>query len=177
MRATDAALIDRIVAKDETALAALYDRYGGMLLSVLNRILRDQRAAERLSDGGIRVQRLFGVLEDHLHPPQQIDRSATDAFGQFDLHQPNTAGVAFYQSDDRTGEGCLATARLADQSDRLTALNRQRYVIHRLDGFCHPTPQPTQKWQTDGVAFVDILQGKQSISSMAGAIRRSCRSC
>lgn len=48
MRATDAALIDRVVAKDETALAALYDRYGGMLLSVVNRILRDQQAAEEI---------------------------------------------------------------------------------------------------------------------------------
>ena len=48
MRASDAALIDRIVAKDETALAALYDRYGGMLSSVLNRILRDKQAAEEI---------------------------------------------------------------------------------------------------------------------------------
>jgi RNA polymerase sigma-70 factor (ECF subfamily) len=48
MRASDAALIDRIVAKDETALAALYDRYAGMLSSVLNRILRDNQAAEEI---------------------------------------------------------------------------------------------------------------------------------
>jgi len=48
MRASDAALIERIVAKDETALAALYDRYAGMLSSVLNRILRDKQAAEEI---------------------------------------------------------------------------------------------------------------------------------
>jgi RNA polymerase sigma-70 factor (ECF subfamily) len=48
MRASDAALIDRVVAKDETALAALYDRYAGMLSSVLNRILRDKQAAEEI---------------------------------------------------------------------------------------------------------------------------------
>jgi RNA polymerase sigma-70 factor, ECF subfamily len=48
MRASDAALIERIVAKDETALAALYDRYAGMLLSVLNRIVRDKQAAEEI---------------------------------------------------------------------------------------------------------------------------------
>jgi RNA polymerase sigma-70 factor (ECF subfamily) len=48
MRASDAALIERIVAKDETALAALYDRYAGMLSSVLNRILRDQQTVEEI---------------------------------------------------------------------------------------------------------------------------------
>lgn len=48
MRPTDAALIDKIVARDEAALAALYDRYAAMLSSVLNRILRDSQAAEEI---------------------------------------------------------------------------------------------------------------------------------
>ncbi len=48
LRASDAALIERIVQRDQTALAALYDRYAGMLSSVLNRILRDQQAAEEI---------------------------------------------------------------------------------------------------------------------------------
>src|ERR1700676_2944845 len=34
--------------RDETALAALYDRYAGMLTSVLNRILRDTQATEEI---------------------------------------------------------------------------------------------------------------------------------
>lgn len=46
--ATDAALVERIVARDESALVALYDRYAGMLSSVLNRILRDTQAAEEI---------------------------------------------------------------------------------------------------------------------------------
>ncbi|MFZ3218013.1 MAG: sigma-70 family RNA polymerase sigma factor [Candidatus Acidiferrales bacterium] len=48
MRATDASLIDRIVQRDESALATLYDRYAAMLSSVLNRILRDTQAAEEI---------------------------------------------------------------------------------------------------------------------------------
>jgi RNA polymerase sigma-70 factor, ECF subfamily len=47
-RASDAALVARIVERDESALAALYDRYAGMLSSVLNRILRDTQAAEEI---------------------------------------------------------------------------------------------------------------------------------
>jgi len=48
VRASDAALIERLVQRDEAALATLYDRYAGMLSSVLNRILRDSQAAEEI---------------------------------------------------------------------------------------------------------------------------------
>ena len=48
VRASDAALIKRLMQRDEAALAVLYDRYGLMLSSVLNRILRDTQAAEEI---------------------------------------------------------------------------------------------------------------------------------
>jgi len=48
MSASDAALMKRIVARDEAALALLYDRYAGLLTSLLNRILRDTQAAEEI---------------------------------------------------------------------------------------------------------------------------------
>lgn len=51
LRATDAALMDKVVARDEAALAAVYDRYAAMLSSVLNRILRDSQAAEEILQG------------------------------------------------------------------------------------------------------------------------------
>lgn len=47
-RASDAALIDRLVQRDESALAVLYDRYAGVISSVLHRILRDNQAAEEI---------------------------------------------------------------------------------------------------------------------------------
>lgn len=48
LSASDAALVQRIVRRDESALAELYDRYAGLLSSVLNRILRDTQAAEEI---------------------------------------------------------------------------------------------------------------------------------
>lgn len=71
-RASDAALVARIVQRDESALAALYDRYSGMLSSVLNRILRDSQAAEE-------------ILQDIFY---QLWRSAT----QFDASRGSLAG-------------------------------------------------------------------------------------
>lgn len=44
----DSALIGRMMAGDEAALSALYDRYAAMLFGMLARILRDQQAAEEV---------------------------------------------------------------------------------------------------------------------------------
>ena len=44
----DSALVERIMAGDEGALEALYDRYAGMLFAMLLRILRDPGAAEEV---------------------------------------------------------------------------------------------------------------------------------
>jgi RNA polymerase sigma-70 factor, ECF subfamily len=46
--APDSALVERMMAGDEGALAALYDRYSGMIFAMLVRILRDQHAAEEV---------------------------------------------------------------------------------------------------------------------------------
>jgi RNA polymerase sigma-70 factor (ECF subfamily) len=44
----DSALVERIMAGDEGALSALYDRYSGLLYAMLLRILRDTGAAEEV---------------------------------------------------------------------------------------------------------------------------------
>ena len=45
---TDVALIRRVVAGDETALAILYDRYSGVVFSAVRRILDDAAGAEEI---------------------------------------------------------------------------------------------------------------------------------
>lgn len=46
--APDPALVERMIAGDESALAALYERYSSMLFAMLMRILRDHQAAEEI---------------------------------------------------------------------------------------------------------------------------------
>jgi RNA polymerase sigma-70 factor, ECF subfamily len=45
---TDIALLDRIVARDEQAVAELYDRHHRLLFGLILRILRDRSAAEEV---------------------------------------------------------------------------------------------------------------------------------
>jgi len=45
---SDWSLLARVVQKDEAALAALYDRYSGLVFSEASRILRDKGAAEEI---------------------------------------------------------------------------------------------------------------------------------
>ncbi len=48
MASSDQALVARVAAGDQAALAALYDRYSGMLYALMLRILRDTQAAEEI---------------------------------------------------------------------------------------------------------------------------------
>ena len=45
---SDWSLLERVVHKDESALAELYDRYSGLVFSEANRILRDYSSAEEI---------------------------------------------------------------------------------------------------------------------------------
>jgi RNA polymerase sigma-70 factor (ECF subfamily) len=45
---TDIALLDRIVARDQDAVAALYDRHGRLLFGLILRILHDRSEAEEV---------------------------------------------------------------------------------------------------------------------------------
>jgi len=45
---SDWSLLERVVRKDESALAALYDRYSGLVFAEAMRILRDNGAAEEI---------------------------------------------------------------------------------------------------------------------------------
>ncbi len=47
-RVSDSALVERMMAGDESALSDLYDRYSGMLFAMLVRVLRDPQAAEEI---------------------------------------------------------------------------------------------------------------------------------
>src|SRR6202050_5371273 len=44
----DSALIEKMMAGDEQALATIYDRYSAMLFGMLSRILQDRQAAEEV---------------------------------------------------------------------------------------------------------------------------------
>jgi RNA polymerase sigma-70 factor, ECF subfamily len=48
LRMSDRGLVERVVARDESALAAIYDRYSGMLHAMVMRVVRDTQAAEEI---------------------------------------------------------------------------------------------------------------------------------
>ncbi|MFZ0630030.1 MAG: sigma-70 family RNA polymerase sigma factor [Acidobacteriaceae bacterium] len=64
MTVQDSTLVQHILLGDESALAALYDRYEGMLYSMLLRILKDTGAAEEvLQDLFLQVWRAAGRFD------------------------------------------------------------------------------------------------------------------
>ena len=100
-RSADEALMRRILDGDEAALGTLYDRYGGLVYSIANRILRDTGAAEE-------------VLQDIFH---QIWRTAA----RFDFERGSLSAwllvMARSRSIDRLRRRSIVTTEEAEPSN------------------------------------------------------------
>ena len=89
-----------------------------------------------LDDASDRVPWVEGgerVLEDHLHPgPNRSHRCLAEAGDVFPVEQDTAAG-RLDELEDRATERRLSAARLADETDCLTATDRERDAVDRLD--------------------------------------------
>ncbi len=100
VRASDAALIEGILRRDEAALATLYDRYARMLSSTLNRILRDTQAAEEI------LQDIFFQL---WRAPSQFDASRGTLPGWLLIIARNRAISRLRRHNPAAGEALFET--------------------------------------------------------------------
>ena len=85
-----------------------------------------QRLGDDVADGHARVERRVRVLEDHLHPPAQraqlrASRASVMSCAVERRSRPRSAR----EPQDRAAERGLAAALLADQAERLAALDRE----------------------------------------------------
>ena len=77
-----------------------------------------------------RIEGSARILKDHLHPPAQLaDARAARAQHVFPLEE-HFARLGLYQAQQRSGHGRLAAARLAHESEDLSALHGEAHVGH-----------------------------------------------
>jgi RNA polymerase sigma-70 factor (ECF subfamily) len=129
-RASDAALIDRLMQRDETALAALYDRYAGMLSSVLNRILRDTQAAEEI------LQDIFFQL---WRTASQFDATRGSLPAWLAVIARNRAISRLRHHNPAAGESFLETTAISTINIESTAAQNQ--LIGRVKGALENLPK------------------------------------
>ena len=129
LRASDAALIARIVQRDQTALAALYDRYAGMLSSVLNRILRDQQAAEEI------LQDIFFQL---WRAPSRFDPARGSLPGWLMVIARNRAISRLRRHNPAAGEELLDTSVVSTFHIETAAAQQQ--LLGRVKGALENLP-------------------------------------
>jgi RNA polymerase sigma-70 factor, ECF subfamily len=123
LRASDAALIERIVQRDQAALAALYDRYAGMLSSVLNRILRDTQAAEEI------LQDIFFQLWRN---PSRFDPARGSLPGWLMVIARNRAVSRLRRHNPAAGDELAETAAVSTVNVETAAAQQQ--LIDRVKG-------------------------------------------
>jgi RNA polymerase sigma-70 factor (ECF subfamily) len=133
-QAPDAALVEQMTAGDESALAALYDRYAGMLFGMLMRILKDTHAAEEV------LQDLFLQL---WRTAARFDASRGSMTAWLMVMARNRAisrlrlGNRHLVADDPEGfllENAPAPGNLEDDAARLQLAARLRAAMASLPG-------------------------------------------
>src|SRR5215207_37283 len=76
-----------------------------------------------------RVQRGERVLEDHLHPPPQRAQLSLAGVGDVAPVEDDAPAGRLVQAQQRTADGRLAAARLANETERLAAVDLERDVV------------------------------------------------
>ncbi len=130
MSASDQALIERIIARDESALAAVYDRYAGMLSSVLNRILRDSQAAEEI------LQDIFFQL---WRMPAQFDASRGSLAGWLAVIARHRAISRLRRHNPAAGEELLENTIVLPFN--LESIVAQQQLLTRVKGALDGLPK------------------------------------
>jgi len=143
---SDAALIERIVQRDESALALLYDRYAGLLSSVLNRVLRDTQAAEEiLQDIFFQLWRnaeRFDVSRGSL-PGWLVVVARNRAISRLRQHNPargdelneNSVALAFNLEGEVVQQQLLG--RIKEALDKLPVEQRAAMELAYFEGLTH----------------------------------------
>ncbi len=98
-----------------------------------------QHLGQRLCDGEARIERGVRVLKDHLRPLAKGEQPGLVEREHVAVVEQHPARSGFGQAENRAAEGTLAAAALADQAQRLAALEPETDAIHRLD---HPARAP-----------------------------------
>src|SRR6185437_787525 len=102
-------------------------------LHVLGEAMQEQWLAQHGADGHARIETGVGVLEDHLQPPAAgahllgIERQQVVAL------EAHTTGAGLDQTQDQAADSRLATARFADQCQRLAFLDLEVETVDRAD--------------------------------------------
>jgi RNA polymerase sigma-70 factor, ECF subfamily len=130
VRASDAALIERIVQRDESALAELYDRYAGVLASVLNRILRDTQAAEEI------LQDIFFQL---WRAPSRFDASRGSLPGWLMVIARNRAISRLRRHNPAAGEELMENSVVLPSN--LESAMAQQQLLGRVKGALENLPK------------------------------------
>ncbi len=117
--ALSAGQLVRIPGEEVTAERHIRQRPGSALrpLPVRQPQVLLQRLRNDLADGLAWIERRIGILEDVLHPPQDLPRPDTGTGRQRCALERDVAGPVAVQADDAAGERGLSRAGFADHGD------------------------------------------------------------
>ena len=142
----DLSLIKRVVARDESALAALYDRHSGIVYSLLRRIVRDEPIAEDILQD---VFYHFWHIASSFDPERGVLRSwlLTIARNRAISHLRKRSERDFSEIDCNAVSSCLPQDTVAAQNELVSRVReilaqipqeqRDLFELAYFDGMTH----------------------------------------
>jgi RNA polymerase sigma-70 factor (ECF subfamily) len=161
LRASDWALIQRLVARDETALASLYDRYSGLLCAVVTRILRDASAAEEvLQDVFYQLWRNAAQFDPSRGslPGWLLVTARNRAISRLRRHNPGDAG----------GESETAHLNNIALPYSLESAAEQQQLLDRVRGAMSSLPPPQR--EAVGLAYFEGMTHSEIVAHTGEAL-------
>ena len=89
------------------------------------------RLGDQGGDGHARIERAAGILEDELHAPAHGAQLFGAELGDLGVFEPDSAGGRLDQPRQQPAGRRLAAAALADQRERLAALDGEGHAVDR----------------------------------------------
>ncbi len=127
-------------------------------------LLHDEGLLQNITHSVAWIERLGGILEDHLDVPAHRTQRAHAGVGDVLAFKLNAAAGGIEQTHDRFAERGLAAARFTDEAECLTCAEREAHAIHRFAGG-HGTPQQTAAY---GEMLLKVLDGEEAHATQMG---------
>ena len=132
--------------------------------------MKAQDLGQSTADSEAWIERGIGVLEDHLRMPAQRPQLAPAERREVQAHEPNAPARRGIQPQERAAERRLATAALADQTERLVPRDRQADTIHCADHDPTLAPDDVGEAAPRGERYCEVLNLDQHLLGRAGSI-------
>ena len=115
-----------------------------------------ERLLDSRPDPEARIERFVGILVDDLHSSSQPPQSPRRQPGDFLPIEADRPRVGLDEAEDALRRRRLTAARLTDEREHLTALEREGDALHSVHALTRPASERADEPARDGITRDEV---------------------